>query len=156
MKDSIEQKWVMICKYMNEFDEEYHKLASYYKLSDSSFWILYELYQNKNGCTQKELYTDWYLNKQTINSSVKYLINKKYIMVEYLDNNKKSKRLKLTNKGKKMAKNTVGRVMRLETKVFKDIDENEMDRVINFFRKQTILFKGEVSKVIKREEDKDE
>lgn len=77
-------------------------------------------------------------------------------MVEYLDNNKKSKRLKLTNKGKKMAKNTVGRVMRLETKVFKDIDENEMDRVINFFRKQTILFKGEVSKVIKREEDKDE
>ncbi len=156
MKDSIEQKWVMICKYMNEFDEEYHKLASHYKLSDSSFWILYELYQNKNGCTQKELYTDWYLNKQTINSSVKYLINKKYIMVEYLDNNKKSKRLKLTNKGKKMAKNTVGRVMRLETKVFKDIDENEMDRVINFFRKQTILFKGEVSKVIKREEDKDE
>jgi len=79
----------------NEFDEEYHKLASYYKLSDSSFWILYELYQNKNGCTQKELYTDWYLNKQTINSSVKYLINKKYIMVEYLDNNKKSKIVKI-------------------------------------------------------------
>ena len=151
MKSNIEQQWRKICKYMNEFQEEYHKLSSYYKLADSSFWILYELYQNEDGCTQKELYTDWCLNKQTINSSVKYLINEGYIMLEYLDNSKKSKKLKLTKKGKEIAKMSVGKVMKLETKAFENIDENEMEITINFLEKQSMSFKNEVNKVIKKE-----
>ena len=156
MEDSINKKWEMICKYMNEFEIEYHKLANYYKLSDSSFWIIYGLYENEDGFTQKELYTDWCLNKQTINSSVKYLINEGYVELEYLENNKKFKKLKLTEKGKKLAKNTVGEVMKLERKAFEDTDENEVNMVINFFEKQTISFKGEVNKILKMEENENE
>ena len=148
MKEDINQKWEMICKYMNEFEIEYHKLASYYKLADSSFWILYELYENREGCTQKELYTDWCLNKQTINSSVKYLTKEGYIVLENFDNSKKYKKLKLTEAGRKLAKNTIGKVMKLEEKAFENIDENEMNIVINFFKKQITSFKNEVKKVI--------
>lgn len=155
MKQNINQKWEMICKYMNEFEIEYHKLASYYKLSDSSFWILYELYENKEGCTQKELYTEWCLNKQTINSSVKYLTKEGYIALENLDNSKKFKKLKLTEEGMKLAKNTIGKVMKLEERVFENIDENEIDRVINFFKKQTTAFKNEVKKVINEGENEE-
>ena len=155
MKENINQKWEIICKYMNEFEIEYHKLASYYKLSDSSFWILYELYENKEGCTQKELYTEWCLNKQTINSSVKYLTKKGYIALENLDNSKKFKKLKLTEEGRKLAKNTIGKVMKLEERVFENIDENEIDRVINFFKKQTTAFKNEVKEVINEGENEE-
>ena len=155
MKQNINQKWEMICKYMNEFEIEYHKLASYYKLSDSSFWILYELYENKEGCTQKELYTEWCLNKQTINSSVKYLTKEGYIALENLDNSKKFKKLKLTEEGMKLAKNTIGKVMKLDERVFENIDENEIDRVINFFKKQTTAFKNEVKKVINEGENEE-
>lgn len=155
MKQNINKKWEMICKYMNEFEIEYHKIASYYKLADSSFWILYELYENKEGCTQKELYTDWCLNKQTINSSVKYLTKEGYIALENLDNSKKMKKIKLTEKGKKLAKNTVGKVMQLEEKAFENIDENEMDIVINFFKKQAMSFKNEVKKVINEGENEE-
>ena len=155
MKQNINQKWEMICKYMNEFEIEYHKLASYYKLSDSSFWILYELYENKEGCTQKELYTEWCLNKQTINSSVKYLTKEGYIALENLDNSKKFKKLKLTEEGRKLAKNTIGKVMKLEERAFENIDENEMNIVINFFKKQTTAFKNEVKKVINKGENEE-
>lgn len=155
MKQNINQKWEMICKYMNEFEIEYHKLASYYKLSDSSFWILYELYENKEGCTQKELYTEWCLNKQTINSSVKYLTKEGYIALENLDNSKKFKKLKLTEEGMKLAKNTIGEVMKLEERAFENIDENEMNIVINFFKKQTTAFKNEVKKVINEGENEE-
>lgn len=154
MKNSINQKWEMICKSMNEFDIEYHKLANLYNLSDSSFWILYDLYENEDGCTQKEFYTEWSLNKQTINSSVKYLINKGYVALECLDDNKKSKKLRLTEKGREMSKNTVGKVMELEEKAFGNIDENEMNMVINFFEKQVESFKNQVDEIIKNEEDK--
>ena len=156
MKNSINQKWEMICKSMNEFDIEYHKLANLYNLSDSSFWILYDLYENEDGCTQKEFYTEWSLNKQTINSSVKYLINKGYVALECLDDNKKSKKLRLTEKGREMSKNTVGKVMELEEKAFGNIDENEMNMVINFFEKQVESFKNQVDEIIKNEEDKNE
>ncbi len=152
MKSNIEQKWVILSKCINEFETEYHKLANYYKLSDSSFWVLYELYNNEDGCTQKELYTDWCLNKQTVNSSVRYLTNEGYIMLEYLDNSKKFKKIKLTKKGKEIAKNTVGKVMELEKKAFQEIDENEMDIVIDFFKKQTTTLKNEANKVIKKDE----
>lgn len=154
MKNSINQKWEIICKSMNEFDIEYHKLANLYNLSDSSFWILYDLYENEDGCTQKEFYTEWSLNKQTINSSVKYLINKGYVALECLDDNKKSKKLRLTEKGREMSKNTVGKVMELEEKAFGNIDENEMNMVINFFEKQLESFKNQVDEIIKNEEDK--
>ena len=154
MKNSINQKWEMICKSMNEFDIEYHKLANLYNLSDSSFWILYDLYENEDGCTQKEFYTEWSLNKQTINSSVKYLINKGYVALQCLDDNKKSKKLRLTEKGREMSKNTVGKVMELEEKAFGNIDENEMNMVINFFEKQVESFKNQVDEIIKNEEDK--
>ena len=155
MKQNINQKWEMICKYMNEFEIEYHKLASYYNLSDSSFWILYELYENKEGCTQKELYTEWCLNKQTINSSVKYLTKEGYIALENFDNSKKFKKLKLTEEGMKLAKNTIGKVIKLEERAFENINENEMDIVINFFKKQTISFKNEVRNAINEGENEE-
>lgn len=156
MKDSINQKWEIICKNMNEFDIEYHKLASFYNLSDSSFWILYALNENKEGCTQKELYTDWCVNKQTINSSIKYLQNKGYITLEHYGDNKKLKKVCLTNAGKNLVSNTIGKVVKVEEKAFKKINEKEMDMVIKFLKEQANSFKEEVNEFIKKEKNKNE
>lgn len=150
MENIIDQKWTELSKCINEFELEYHRLANYYKLSDSSFWTLYELYCNEDGCTQKELYTDWCLNKQTINSSVKALTKEGYIKLEYLDDSKKFKKLKLTEKGKEIAKNTVGKVIELEKEVFKKTDEKEMEMVINFFKNQTTALKNKVNIIIEK------
>lgn len=149
MKSIIDKKWDDVCKIMKGFDEAYHKIATYYNLSDSSFWILYALYQKKEGCTQKELCTDWYINKQTINSSIRYLQNKGYITLNYEENNKKYKRVSITEKGLEIAKQTVGKAMKIEEKAFKNIDEKEMDIAINFFRKQLESLKNETEKEIK-------
>lgn len=158
MSSNINQNWKMICRYMNEFDLQYHKLAEYFGLSDSSFWILYELYESKNGCTQKELCYDYAINKQTINSAVKCLIKEGYVILENLEDSKKYKVLKLTEDGKNIAKNTIGKVMRLENKTSKDIDENEMLQVVSFLEKQAIIFTNEVNAVIndKNRRDKNE
>ena len=149
MKSSINEKWDIICKIMKEFDDTYHKIATYYNLSDSSFWILYALYQKKEGCTQKELCTDWYISKQTINSSIMYLQNKGYISLKYEESNRKYKRVCITDKGLEIAKQTVGKVTQIEDKAFKNIDEKEMDIAINFFKKQLKSLKDETAKEIK-------
>lgn len=151
MTDRIKEKWEMISKYMNEFEIIYHQIANYYNLSDSGFWILYALCENEDGCTQKELYEDWCFNKQTINSSVKDLKNKGYICLEYLDNNKKFKKIKLTEEGKEITKDTIEKVMEVEKNSFENVDEKEMDIVMEFFRKQVISFKNEVNREIYKE-----
>lgn len=149
MSSKINQNWKAICKSMNDLEWQYHLLANYYGLSDSSFWILYELYENKEGCTQKDLCDDWALNKQTINSAVKGLIKDGYVVLENSEDSKKTKILRLTEEGRDIAKNTVGKAMNLEKRAFKNINENEMTKVVRFFEKQTLALKNEVNNTIK-------
>lgn len=149
MKSNIDKKWDIVCKIMKEFDEAYHKIAMHYNLSDSSFWILYALYEKKEGCTQKELCTDWYINKQTINSSIKYLQSKGYITLHYEENNKKYKKVCLTDNGLEIANQTISKAMQIEKNAFKNIDEKEMDIAINFFKKQLTSLKDEITKEFK-------
>lgn len=149
MSSKINQDWKAICKYMNDLEWQYHLLAKYYGLSDSSFWVLYELYENKEGCTQKDLCDDWALNKQTINSAVKGLIKDGYVVLEDSEDSKKTKMLRLTEEGRNIAKNTVGKAMNLEKRAFKNINENEMTKVVRFFEKQTLALKNEVNNTIK-------
>lgn len=148
-KDVIGFKWEEICKCMKEFDEVYHKMANYFNLSDSSFWILYDLYSNNLERTQKEICTDWYVSKQTINSSIKYLLNKGYIYFKYDSDNKKNKIIYLSKLGREFANDTIGKIIDIENRSFKNIDIKDMDKVIDFFKTQTKSLKEESNKFIK-------
>ena len=142
----INKRWSIISKINKEFDEVYHKIAINYKLSDSAFWILYTLYENKEGCTQKEICSDWNFSKQTINTTIKDLERKKLITLNNEENNKKIKKIKLTNKGIEIAKNTVEKVMEVENIAFSKIDIKEFDRAISFFQVQLKSLKNEINK----------
>lgn len=149
MEKEINDKWTMINQLNKEFDEVYHKIAVHYKLSDSSFWILYVLYEKKEGCTQKEICADWCYSKQTINTAIKDLEKKEYISLNYEDSNRKYKKICLTPKGLEIAENTVKKVMEVENIAFSKIDKKEFDRVINFFQVQLSSFKEGANKIIK-------
>ncbi len=151
MNKKINEKWEEICKCMKEFDEVYHKLATYFNLSDSSFWILYDLYTAKDGYTQKELCDNWYVSKQTINSAIKYLLKKEYITLTHEEDNKKNKKIFLSDKGRDIAQKTIEKVLEIENKSFINIDIKEMNIVINFFKKQATILKSETNKLMKGE-----
>ena len=148
MDYNVNKKWELIGKLNKEFDELYHKIASYYNLSDSSFWILYTLYENKKGCTQKEICSDWYFSKQTIHSAIKELQKKQYIVLNYEEPNRKNKIIRLTQTGLEATKNSVAKVMEAENAAFSTFDENEFNHVIHFFQIQLSSLKKEVNKII--------
>lgn len=148
MAKAVNEKWALINQLNKEIDDLYHRAAIYYNLSDSAFWILYTLYQNKQGCTQKEICSDWYFSKQTINSAIKELEKKEYISLNYESNNRKSKRIVLTPKGIEIAKNTVGKIIEAENIAFSKTNEKELDKVIEFFQVQLSNFKEEINKIV--------
>lgn len=148
MLKEINEKWELISKLNKEFDDIYHKIALHYNLSDSTFWVLYTLYDNKYELTQKEICQDWYYSKQTINSAIKDLEKKEYIVLSYKEGSNKSKIVSLTNKGKKVAKESVGRIIEIENSAFSKIDGKEFDMVIDFFKKNIAVFKEELNNIL--------
>lgn len=149
MKDIINRKWAVITQINREFDELYHKIAVYYNLSDSSFWVLYILYEAKRPLSQKEICDYWCYNKQTINSAIKHLEKIGYINKGYEENNKMNKKIGLTPKGLKVAEKSVKKVIEIEDKTFASVNEKDLDKIIELMQKPLTAFKDEINKVIK-------
>lgn len=146
MNDIINRKFGLINKLNKELNDLYHKIALHYGLSDSAFWILYELYDRKVPCTQKEICANWYYNKQTINSAIKSLEQQRFIHKGYKENSKTNKKIGLTEIGLKVCEKSIKEVMELENKVFSKINEKELDVTINLLQKTLLSLKEEVNK----------
>lgn len=148
MKEIINRKWSLITHLNKEFEGLYHKIAGYYNMSDSCFWVLYVLYEKNEPCSQKEICDYWYYSKQTINSAIKSLEKSGYVQKGYPVNNKVNKKIGLTESGMQLAENTVKRIIEIEDRVFKQIGEEELDNVIAFFQTPLNSFKNEVEKIL--------
>ena len=63
--------------------------------------------------------------------------------MNYEENSKKYKRIKLTEKGIELAGKTVKQIINIENRAFRNIDEKEMSMAVNFLRNQLEILKEE-------------
>ena len=61
-------------------DDVYHEIALSMDLTDSAFLILYCLLELGDGCSQKDICKLYSISKQTVNSSVKSLEDKGFLV----------------------------------------------------------------------------
>ena len=61
-------------------DDVYHEIALSMHLTDSAFLILYCLLELGDGCSQKDICKLYSISKQTVNSSVKSLEDKGFLV----------------------------------------------------------------------------
>ena len=61
-------------------DDVYHEIALSMHLTDSAFLILYCLLELGDGCSQKDICKLYSISKQTVNSSVKSLEDKGFLI----------------------------------------------------------------------------
>ena len=61
-------------------DDVYHEIALSMHLTDSAFLILYCLLELGDGCSQKDICKLYSISKQTVNSSVKSLEGKGFLV----------------------------------------------------------------------------
>lgn len=153
MSKNISDKWSILMKINKEIDDLYHNIANYFELSDSTFWIMYSLYEKQNGLTQKEICSNWAYNKQTINSAIKKLLDLKYIEMENNIPNNYGKKINLTTLGLEIAEKTVKKVMEAEDESFSKIKEEDINKVISVFEDSYSLFKNEIEKIYISSED---
>lgn len=145
------KKDITIFNQLNKnFDNLYHEWVAYFGLSNSSFLLLYSLYQKKDGYTQKEICNLWSLSKQTVHSAVQKLSTEGYITTSEIgaEQNSKSKKLYLTKKGLEYASNTIGVIMEVEQAAYDRLGDNRIDEYIHLSQLHLKFLQEEAEKRI--------
>ena len=119
-------------------DEIYHGVAKALGLPDCAFWILYLLRESSGVLTQSDICNDFYQPKQTVNSALKKLESEGFIVLQNCED-RRSKQIRLTQKGAELAARTVDRVLATEHKTLSALPEAEQEQFISLFRKYTEL-----------------
>lgn len=127
-----------------EMDEIYHQYAKRQGISDTALWLLYSLYEDGAGYTQRELCSAWHYPPQTINSALKSLVNQGYIQLKPVEGNQKNKRIVLTEAGNEMMQEVIFPLIQAEKRTFQRLEKSERDALLSLTHKYVSLLKSEV------------
>ena len=142
---SIEAYWEIY----KDLDRIYTRFAKACGLSDGEYWTLVMI---KEGCTtQKEIWEQLSVNKQTIHSAIKQLIKKGLIQLEEKKDNRREKQILFTKEGEDFAKIYIDDMVRLEKKAWDAIEEEEQKQLLNISRKYNDLLESELDKYLESE-----
>lgn len=113
----------------------YHKVALSFGVSDSSLSVLYALLEADPPRSQYDLSNDWFIPKQTINSTVAALQKKEFVSLSPITGAKNKKSIALTDAGKEFVENTVGKLRDAELRAFMDLTPEEREIYIRLNQK---------------------
>lgn len=114
-------------------DDIYHEIARSMHLTDSAFIILYCLLELGDGCSQKDICKLYSISKQTINSSVKSLEDKGFLIRK--SGTGRDIHLYFTEFGKKFANEHIGPVFDMENATFVCMEPSECEQLISLTKK---------------------
>lgn len=143
----------MESKYFSEYNSIIKEYDSLYKeaikklgLNDSSFWILYTLRDEGQGITQRDIVDKNFLPPQTINSELKKLEREGYVEL-ISGKDKRTKQVYLTKNGVELSKRTVEKIMSIEEKTMKFLQEEELEEFLRIFRKYILYLKKNLDNI---------
>lgn len=116
-----------------EMDELYHTIALNMGLSDSAFLIFYALYEQGDGCLQKDICDAFCLSKQTVHSSIKKLEQEGYLTLS--QGTGRDKQIRVTPKGSRLLDEKIRPVVEMEQGAFSQMTETETRRLLQLTRK---------------------
>ena len=109
-----------------EMESIYHEICVKAGISDTDFIVLYSIVEFEDGCCQRKIAKQYSISRQTVNSSVKKLVQNGCVVLE--SGKGHDKQIVLTEKGKAMAKQKIIPVMEAEAGVFMHMTEDLCDR----------------------------
>lgn len=142
-KNGIGRKLSEYNSILKENEDIYRMAAKKLGLPDGAFWILYTLREANQEMTQSEVCHAMYQPKQTVNSALKKLEHDGIIeLLEMKD--KRSKRIHLTEKGERLARETVDKVIAAEQRALSDMEDEEQEVFFALLHKFTKLLQQNI------------
>lgn len=128
---------------LNEIDAAYHGASVKYGLSDSVSVILYTLYENDGECLIKDIREYSGMTKQTAGSAVRNLEKSGFLRIL---SEGRTKRIKLTGKGKTLAETTVKKIIEAENDIFSSWEKEDVEKYFRLTEKYLEDFRSRMKK----------
>ena len=128
-----------------EMESIYHEICVKAGISDTDFIVLYSIVEFEDGCCQREIAKQYSISRQTVNSSVKKLVQNGCVVLE--SGKGHDKQIVLTEKGKAMAKQKIIPVMEAEAGVFMHMTEEERKKLLRLNAKYMEIFRQKVGEL---------
>lgn len=143
----ISQPLAFFNQLYKETNDIYHEAALNAGLSDSSFDILYSIFELGDGCLQSDIKKISFLPKQTINTSIHKLEKEGYIY--FSAGRGRSKHINLTASGKILIQEKIYPVIRCENNSFASLNNKEQKLMLDLCKKYITSLRKEFSKLNK-------
>lgn len=111
---------------MKEYDWIYHEFAAKCGLSDTAMWILYLISDETQSYTQQDLCRQCHFPKQTINTALNNLVKNGQAALEPIPGTRNSKRIILTDSGRKLIEATIDRLKKAENAAYRTFTDEEL------------------------------
>lgn len=128
-----------------EIEATYHAASLKLGISDSISKILYAICSVGDSLLLNDICRNTGLSKQTVNSAIRNLESDGTVYLEAVDG--KSKRVCLTEKGKRIAANTAFRLIKIENDIFDSWTNNEVQMYLELTERFWMSLKKKVEQL---------
>ncbi len=129
----------------NDLNALYHKAARILGVADSVLIVMYMIHDKGNGCLLYDIWNESGVSKQTVNSAIRNLEERKIL---YLKQEKgRNKRVFLTDLGKTFMEQTAALLYEAECNAFIDWTDEEFTSYISLMEKYNRSFGMEIDKL---------
>ena len=139
MKYKISDKVRYLNNILCEIDNLYQSLLLSKDLSDSEYVVMFAILELGEGCLQKDIADNSYINKKTINSTIKKLERKG--LIRLVAGKYPNMHIYLTENGKKYIKTSVIPIIEVENKVMEGVPESEFENLVKTYSKYIRIFR---------------
>ena len=154
MEEESRKSFAQITLYnqlIKEMDDLYRVYAKNCNLSETAFWILYCIREReKEAFTQREICDYWFYTPQTVNSALKNMTGEGLRVLGAEEDNRKNKRIYLTEKGKETVERIVVPLMDAERRALAAIGEQEAEILLKTMKKHTEFFREEIEELTRQ------
>ena len=136
-------------KYLNsmlcEIDNMYQTILLKKSLSDSEYVVLFSILELGEGCLQKDIANNGYINKKTTNSTIKKLEKNRLITLKA--GKYPNMHIFLTDEGKEYIKNHIVPIVNMQTNVMNSVPDTDFENLVKTYSKYMQIFKNEINKM---------
>ncbi len=144
LKCKINEKVKYLNNMLCEIDNLYQSLLINKGLSDSEYVVLFSILELGEGCLQKDIANNSYINKKTINSTIKKL--EKNGLITLKAGKYPNMHIYLTQNGRNYINDNIIPIIEVENKVMESVLDKEFESLTNTYSKYIKIFKEEVKK----------
>ena len=133
---------------LSEISSIYEKLLSSKNVPEGVFIVMSSILDLGEGCLQKEISEMSYLNKKTVNSTIKKLQKEEYINL--VAGKYPNMHIYLTQKGKDYMRENIIPIIEVESKALELMPPNEFATLVESYRKYIDNFREHVDMFAER------